>query len=149
PRWAARSRSRCAMILGESTEGSDMDIARIQRELVNAQTKFALVELRQTSDGKVYARTALQTSIGQNYVLSIRFPDSYPNELPNVFVDAPRITNPPHSYLDGRICYLHPNLWNPGAHNLTFVIARAAKWLNKYDVWRNNGGIWPGAELRH
>ena len=69
-----------------------MDIARIHREFAEAQRTFALVELRPTTDGKVYARTALQTSNGRNYVLSIKFPDNYPNEMPRVFVDAPAIT---------------------------------------------------------
>ena len=55
-----------------------MDIARIQREFSEAQQSFALVELRPTTDGKVYARTALQTVTAGNYVLSIKFPDSYP-----------------------------------------------------------------------
>ena len=126
-----------------------MDIARIQREFYDAQQRFALVELRPTTDGKVYARTALQTVNGRHYVLSIRFPDSYPNEMPRVFVDAPAITYAPHRYQSGNICYLHPAMWNPGGHNLTFVIARAAKWLNKLEVWRNNGGTWPGAEIKH
>ncbi len=126
-----------------------MDIARIQREFADAQRTFALVELRPTTDGKDYARTALQTTNGKTYVLSIKFPDSYPNEMPRVFIDAPAITNAPHRYQGGNICYLHPSMWNPGAHHLTFVIGRAAKWLNKYEVWRNNGGIWPGAEIKH
>ncbi len=126
-----------------------MDIARIRREFLEAQQRFALLELRPTTDGKVYARTALQTSNGRNYVLSIKFPDSYPNEMPRVFIDAPAITYAPHRYQAGNICYLHPSMWNPGTHNLTLVIARAAKWLNKYEVWRNNGGTWPGAEITH
>ena len=126
-----------------------MDIARIQREFADAQRTFALVELRPTTDGSVYARTALQTGTGKNYVLSIRFPDNYPNEMPRVFVDAPAITYAPHRYQGGHICYLHPSMWNPGAHNLAFVIGRAAKWLSKYEVWRNNGGKWPGAEIKH
>jgi ubiquitin-protein ligase len=126
-----------------------MDIARIHREFAEAQTTFALVELRPTAEGTVYARTALQTSNGKQYVLSIRFTDSYPNEMPRVFVDAPAITTAPHRYQGGYICYLHPSMWNPGAHHLTFVIARAAKWLNKYEVWLNNGGVWPGAQIKH
>lgn len=126
-----------------------MDIARIQREFSEAQQRFALVELRPTTDGNVYARAALQTVNGRNYVLSIKFPDNYPNEMPRVFVDAPTITTAPHRYQGGHICYLHPSMWNPGTHHLTFVIARAAKWLNKYEVWRSNGGTWPGAEIKH
>ncbi len=113
-----------------------MDIGRIQREFLEAQKTFAYVELHPTSDGKVYARTALQTAGGM-YVLSIKFPEAYPNEMPRVFVDTPVITKAPHRYQTGNICFLHPSMWNPGVHNLTFVIARAAKWLNKYEIWRN------------
>ena len=124
-----------------------MDITRIQREFSEAQKTFAIVELHPTTDGNVYARAALQTGSG-TYVVSIRFPDSYPNEMPRVFVDAPTITTAPHRYQGGHICYLHPSMWNPGAHNLTFVIGRAAKWLTKYEIWRNQGK-WPGAEIKH
>ena len=126
-----------------------MDLNRIQREFAEAQRTFSLVELKPTTDGKVYARAGLHTAVGQNYVLSIRFPDTYPNEMPRVYVDAPTIISyAPHRYQSGNICYLHPSMWNPGTHHLTFVIARAAKWLNKYEVWRTKGG-WPGAELTH
>jgi ubiquitin-protein ligase len=124
-----------------------MDLTRIRFEFSEAQRTFAYVELHPTSDGKVYAKTALQTG-NQMYVLSIKFPDSYPNEMPRVYVDAPSLTASPHRYQTGNICYLHPSMWNPGIHNLSFVIARSAKWLNKYEVWRRNGK-WPGAEIRH
>jgi ubiquitin-protein ligase len=124
-----------------------MDINRIHREFSEAKKTFAYVELHPTADGKVFARTALQTISGV-YVLSIKFPESYPNEMPRVFVDAPAITNAPHRYKSGNICYLHPSMWNPGVHHLAFVIWRAAKWLNKYEVWRNRG-TWPGAGIEH
>jgi len=125
-----------------------MDIARIQRELADAQQTFALVELRPTTDGKVYARTALQTDVNNKYVLSIKFPDNYPNEMPRVYIDAPAIGDAPHKYNGGNICYMHSSMWNPGIHNLKFVIWRAAKWLNKYEVWRVKGK-WPGAQILH
>jgi ubiquitin-protein ligase len=124
-----------------------VDISRIQREFSEAQRIFAFLELHPTTDGKVYAKTALQTP-SQMYVLSIKFPDNYPNEMPRVIVDAPTITNAPHRYQPGHICYLHPSMWNPGIHNLSFVIARAAKWLNKYEVWKTRGK-WPGAQILH
>lgn len=124
-----------------------MDIARIHREFSDAQNTFSMVELRPTPEGTVYARAALQTGSG-TYVLSIRFPDAYPNEMPRVSVDAPPLPDTPHRYKTGQICYMHPSLWNPGVHNLTFVIGRAAKWLTKYEVWRTKGE-WPGAEIRH
>jgi hypothetical protein len=124
-----------------------MDINRIRREFAEAERTFSMVELRPTTEGTVYARAGLQTGAG-TYVVSIRFPDTYPNEMPRVFVDAPAIGNTPHRYNAGNICYLHPSMWNPGVHTLTFVIGRAAKWLSKYEVWRTRGA-WPGAEIKH
>lgn len=124
-----------------------MDVNRIRREFFEAQKTFVYLELHPTIDGKVYARTVLQTAAGM-YVLSIKFPETYPNEMPRVFVDAPAIRTAPHRYQTGNLCYLHPSMWNPGVHGLKFVIARAAKWLNKYEVWRQRGK-WPGAEIKH
>ena len=125
-----------------------MDFNRIQRELTEAQRAFASVQIYPTSDGKVYVKAALQTSPSRTYVLSVRFSDNYPNEMPRVSVDAPTITSAPHRYQNGNICYLHPSMWNPGTHNLSFVIWRAAKWLSKFEVWKAKG-YWPGASLRH
>lgn len=124
-----------------------MDITRIQREFAEAQKTFAYLELHPTTDGKVYAKTALQSVSGM-YVLSIKFPENYPNEMPRVYVDTPAITSAPHRYNAGNICYMHPTMWNPGIHHLTFVIGRAAKWLNKYEIWRVRG-TWPGAQIKH
>jgi ubiquitin-protein ligase len=125
-----------------------MDIARVQREFAEAQKTFSVVELRPTTEGTVSVRAVLQTGVG-TYVIAVKFPDTYPNEMPRVYVDAPAIsTAAPHRYNAGNICYLHPTMWNPGIHHLTFVIGRAAKWLSKYEVWRTRGK-WPGAEIKH
>lgn len=125
-----------------------MDISRVHREFAEAQKVFARVELYPTYDGKVFVKTVLQTVNQGTYVVSVRFPDSYPNEMPRVTIDAPVISVSPHRYQNGMICYLHPSMWNPGTHNLTFVIARAAKWLNKYEIWKSQGK-WPGAQMKH
>ena len=125
-----------------------MNIDRIRREFLSAREHFALIELHPTLDQKVFVKAALQTSTQRSYVISIRFTDNYPNKMPRVFVDAPAISVGPHRYDAGNICYLHQSFWNPGKHDLTFVIARAAKWLNKYEVWELTS-LWPGAEIRH
>lgn len=124
-----------------------MNNTRIQREVVDALQTFAYVELHPTGDGRVYVKAALQAP-SQLYVISIRFPDSYPNEMPRVYIDAPKIGAAPHQYQTGNICYMHPSMWNPGSHNLSFVIARAAKWLTKYEIWKSRGK-WPGAQIKH
>ena len=125
-----------------------MDIQRIRSEVTQATTEFALVEAHPTNEGGVFVKTGLQTSVGNVYVAAIYFPN-YPSQMPKVFITKPGLLpGTGHQYNDGNICYLHPNMWNPGRHNLTFVLKRIAKWLNKYEVWRWRGE-WPGAEVKH
>lgn len=125
-----------------------MDIQRIQLEVTQASRTFALIEAHLTVDGGVFVKAGLQTAVGNAYVAAIYFPN-YPSQMPRVQITKPAIQpGTGHRYNDGTICYLHPNMWNPGRHNLTFVLGRTAKWLNKYEVWRVRG-IWPGAEMKH
>lgn len=125
-----------------------MDISRIQNEFNDARRYFSNMELYPTTDGKVYVKTALQPTSQQFYIISIYFPDSYPSEMPSVYIIKPAIDSSPHRYNKGNICYLHPTMWNPGIHNLSFVVQRTAKWLGKYEIWKRNR-IWPGAEIKH
>lgn len=125
-----------------------MDILRIRREVNEASTRFAFVEAHPTNDGGVFVKLGLQTSAGNVYVAAMQFPN-YPSQMPKVFITKPAVQlGTGHQYNDGSICYLHPNMWNPGRHDLTFVIGRTAKWLNKYEVWREKR-VWPGAEIKH
>lgn len=126
-----------------------MDLARVRREIDDARRNFSLIESHPTTDGRLYVLGALQTVPGRYYTLSITFPDVYPHGMPLVFVRKPTLhPNTLHRYPDGNICYMHPRMWNPGQHTLTFVIARAAKWLSKYEVWLATGR-WVGAQIAH
>ena len=125
-----------------------MSISRIQNEFIDARQYFSNIELHPTTDGKVYIKAALQPSSQQFYIIAIYFPDSYPIEMPSVYIVKPTIESSPHRYNKGNICYLHPTMWNPGIHNLSFVIQRATKWLAKYEIWKRNR-VWPGAEIKH
>jgi hypothetical protein len=123
-----------------------VNLQRIHNEVALARQQFALVEL--TEDGGLFLKAGLQTSVGRAYVAAI-YLTNYPAQMPRVVVTMPALlAHAPHRYRDGNICYLHPNLWNPGRFNLSFVLARTAKWLNKYEVWRTNGS-WPGAQMDH
>ena len=124
-----------------------MDVQRIHREVVSASRQFAMVEAHADSTGGVYVKAAFQTSAGSTYVTRILF-DGYPYGMPKVYVTSPTLGHTPHRYADGHLCFLHPTMWNPGRHDLTFVLGRVAKWLNKYEVWRVRGQ-WPGAEILH
>lgn len=124
-----------------------MNLIRIRREISEAKRYFDYVEGRATSAGGLMALVALQTS-QRIYTLGVSFPETYPNAMPEVRIRRPAVSGAKHMFTNDRICYLHPHMWNPGRHDLTFVIKRAAKWLAKYDVYRQSGK-WPGAELEH
>jgi len=125
-----------------------MDLLRIRRELETACKHFEYVQMYPTSDGKVFVKAAVQAG-NQLYIIAIYFPDNYPYSMPNVYVSNPSLSGfSPHRYNTGNICYLHPTMWNPGYHDLKFVIARTAKWLSKYEVWKQKRR-WPGAGIAH
>ena len=124
-----------------------MNLARINSEIEAAQSYFPRLESHPTEGGSLRVHCALQTRPGQIYLLQVEFPNTYPNSAPTVFVRRPSIDGKaPHRYRAGNLCYIHPTMWNPGRHDLTFVVSRSAKWLGKYEVWRRTGD-WPGAEL--
>jgi hypothetical protein len=125
-----------------------MQLQRIYLELQQAREHFPNLEALPTDDGGVYAKAALQTSAGKVYLLAIYF-QGYPNEMPKVFVTKPTLSPSKHKYTTGAICYMHPNMWNPGRHDVKFVLFQAAVWLNKYEVYLSNGGRWPGPGIEH
>ena len=124
-----------------------MNLSSIQREIANAKDQFDFVEGHPTSQGGVMVLVALQTA-QRYYTLEVTFPDEYPNVMPKVSVRTPTLQSSPHRYRYNEICYMHPRMWNPGRHHLTFVIQRTAKWLNKYEVYQVKGR-WPGAGIDH
>ena len=124
-----------------------MNFSRIKLEIANARQQFDYVEGHPTGSGGVMVLAALQT-IRRIYTLEVLFPDTYPNTMPDVYIRTPKLQASPHSYSGNRICYMHPSMWNPGRHDLTFVIQRSAKWLSKYEVYLRSGH-WPGAGIDH
>ena len=124
-----------------------MNPARVRQEIVAAQRYFDYVEGHPTVEGGVMALIAVETS-RHVYTMAVSFPESYPNAMPKVHVRRPALRPSPHRYPNDRICFLHPHMWNPGRHDLTFVIQRVAKWLAKYEVYQQTGK-WPGAEIVH
>ena len=125
-----------------------MEVQRIYLELRQAAEHFPNLEALPTGDGGVYVKAALQTSAGKIYLLALQF-QGYPNEMPKVFITKPTLQAWKHRYNTGNICYMHPNMWNPGRHNMKYVLMQVAVWLNKYDVFLQNGGNWPGPGIEH
>lgn len=124
-----------------------MSLYRIQLEIRQAMEHFPNIESHPTMGGGLYIKAALQTSVGQMYIISVTFV-GYPSEMPKVMVITPAVTHSKHMYATRNICYMHPSVWNPAKHDLKFVLAQAAVWLNKHEVYKQKG-VWPGRGLQH
>jgi hypothetical protein len=124
-----------------------MNVPRIRLEIQQAMAHFPNIETYPTGGGGIYIKAVLQTSLGQVYVLSMTFV-GYPSEMPKVTVITPPITHRLHMYNAGHICYMHPDRWNPARHDVKFVLAQTAVWLNKNDVYKQRN-VWPGPALAH
>ena len=124
-----------------------MNVLRVRTDIQQAVSHFPNIETHSTIDGGVYIKVLLQTSVGQMYVISVTFV-GYPSETPRVRVISPVVTHRKHMYDGGNICYMHPSLWNPAKHDITYVLAQTAVWLNKHEVYQTKG-VWPGPGLVH
>ena len=91
-----------------------VNLARIRRDIVNAQQHFEYVEAHPTDTGGLMALVALQTA-RRVYTLAVTFPHTYPSAMPNVFVRRPALENSPHQYPHDRICYFAPEFLEPRA----------------------------------
>jgi hypothetical protein len=65
-----------------------MNVQRIRSEIQQTMQHFPNIETYATTDGGLYIKAALQTSIGQLYVLAVTFV-GYPSEMPKVTVITP------------------------------------------------------------
>jgi len=79
---------------------------------------------------------------GGHILLSIVLSHGYPNTAPKVFAH-PMPDNTPHRWKDGSLCIFGTMAqWNPGAHDVYFVLGLARQWLKKYHSWRREAE-WP------
>ena len=124
-----------------------MNLQRVQWDIQRAMEQFPNIETHPTIGGGIYIKALLQTSVGQMYVISVTFV-GYPSEMPKVTVITPSVTHSQHMYNGGNICYMHPSVWNPAKHDLIYVFAQTAVWLNKHEVFKQKS-VWPGPGLPH
>ena len=125
----------------------DFPATDIETDIRKAMEHFSLLERSGLREVKV----ALQ---GPEWPAVMRISlATYPVRCPPIFVTSPEL--PPHTPDQGdhrfsrqQICYMKPDMWDPVRHNLVFAIARAAKWLAKWQV-REKTGRWPGEGHPH
>lgn len=95
-------------------------------------------ELEVTFKSEVTSEDSLTSEI----TIKIVMPHKYPINAPRVYV-FPILNNAPHRWKDGSLCILGAMTnWNPGKHNLAFILTLARKWLGDYAEWVSKGK-WP------
>ena len=90
----------------------------------------------------------LKTSDGNSYYVSIEVDAEYPYKMPIITLPETAVeSNCPHRYTGGNLCVMMPEQWS-STYSLAFMVAKAAIWVNKYDIWKRTGK-WPGKEQQH
>jgi hypothetical protein len=72
-------------------------------------------------------------------VITIRLLHGYPNVPPKVFV-KPLPDTCPHRWQDQSLCVFGTmGQWNPGQHNVVYVLRLARQWLSHFSTWQKKG----------
>lgn len=102
-------------------------------------------------DGRVSSiQGYLSTNRGNDYYIKIIISSDYPYALPEIELLHHNIDPEcPHQFSGNKICVMRSAQWSSSL-SLAFLVAKAAIWLNKYDVWRYKGKVrWPGKGQSH
>ena len=90
----------------------------------------------------------LKTADGNYYYVKIEVPEDYPYTMPRIKLPETAIDSAcPHRYSSGNLCVMKPEQWS-SSYSLAFMVAKAAIWINKYDVWKRTGR-WAGKQQEH
>lgn len=119
----------------------DIPKNKVNEEL-NELRKDGESPLLTVSDKKELEILFKETVKRDEITLKIILPHGYPNIAPKVYV-SPIVNDAPHRWQDGALCIFGAMTnWNPGKHNIAFVLTLARKWLSDYSEWRDKGH-WP------
>ncbi len=130
--------------------GSDLSRPRWAVEREKLRSQFPGFNFY-TRDGRVSSvRGKLITNYGNTYSVRIEIPERYPYQLPDIRLPYHSIAQGcPHQYTGDRICVMRSAQWSTSL-SVAFLVAKAAIWLNKYDLWRDKGKRrWPGKGQSH
>jgi len=125
--------------------GADLARPRMVVEQEKMRAKFPGFQFYGSGGNVSSVQGYLTTSDRNRYYVKVIVSSSYPYALPTIELPQHAIDSDcPHKYMSGAICVMKSEQWS-STYSLAFVVARAAVWLNKYDLWRRTGRVrWPG-----
>jgi hypothetical protein len=116
-----------------------------EREKLRLFPSFALLG---TNAQITAAEGAIESQNNNTYRLRIVLMN-YPYALPKVYPVGWTIhPAAPHKFADGSICIMRSDQWRQ-QFTVALVVAKAAIWLGKYEIWKRNGHTWPGLGQHH
>ena len=91
----------------------------------------------------------ITNNLGSEFHIEISTKRNHPYEIPDVRVKHPYFTpsRKIHVYSDGKLCLMHPNLYNSRISILQ-IRNMACAWTFSFEVYESTG-IWPSAEHKH
>jgi hypothetical protein len=108
-----------------------------------------------SSSGEYRIRFTVDSRFNNSWNLYLDFGSNYPDERPHVKTDGWSIEESVgdedfnHRYDSSTPCVQDPNQWSRDM-SAALVIFKAAKWIDKYEMWLNSGSsgsrTWPGAQ---
>jgi hypothetical protein len=116
-----------------------------EREKLRLFPSFALLAV----NGEITAAEGvIDTQNNNTYRIRIvlrNYPYALPKVCPNGWTIHPEA---PHKFNDGSICIMRSDQWRQ-QFTVALVVAKAAIWLGKYEIWKRNGHKWPGLGQVH
>ncbi|MFH1743076.1 MAG: hypothetical protein ABIH23_29065 [bacterium] len=127
--------------------GDDLVRPRMTVEKEKLKQRFPGFEFYAKGGEVIAIKGWLNTNYGWRYKVRIDIPSDYPYSMPDISIVSQTIDSDcSHAYSDRDICVMKSDQWSSSL-SLSFIVAKTALWLNKYDVWRRNGKKrWPGTD---
>ncbi|HEV7659866.1 MAG TPA: hypothetical protein VGO55_08480 [Allosphingosinicella sp.] len=133
-----RSGHRMACLVPLSSFMPDIQPARLAREFEQLQLQKEWYSTSITDDQELEIHFR-EEGVEQSIRLTIRLPHGYPSVSPIVCAD-PVPEDCPHRWQDGSLCIFGAmELWNPGQHDVSYVLRLARHWLANLAVWKTTG----------
>ena len=130
-----------ACLVPVSTFLPDIQKIRLNKELDTLREKGEQVKIN------IAASKELELCFSEKDDIEIKvvLPHGYPNVVPRVYA-SPIKEGTPHRWRDGSLCIFGAIAnWNPGEHDVLYVMKLVREWLSCYKQWKNTG-TWGGGE---
>lgn len=133
-----RSGHQMACLVPLSSFMPDIQPARLSREFeqLQLQKEWHTASITDERELEVHFR---EEGAEQSVRLTIRLPHGYPSACPKVYAH-PVPDGCPHRWQDGSLCIFGAmEVWNPGQHDVSYVLRLARRWLSHFAQWQRTG----------